>query len=154
MEIGFIYTHEDEFLLKKADHILIIDDDVPLTEFLSLLLEGKGYEVTIAKTGKSALRKLKNNFYAVILIDIKLPDIDGIDLISRIPKTEPDMRKIILTGNPSFDTVQSALKKGAHDYLIKPVKLDEIVKAIDNQVLIQQRELKERYKTFSISTSS
>lgn len=135
--------------MKKADHILVIDDDEVLTEFLSVMLRGKGYEVTVVKNGKSALRKLKNNFYAVILIDIKLPDIDGIELISQIQKTEPDMRKIILTGNPSFDNVQKALKAGAHDYLVKPAKLEEIVKTIEHQIRIQRAELKERYKTIS-----
>ncbi len=136
--------------MKKKDHILLVDDDEVLTEFLGVLLRGKGYEVTVAKSGKGALRKLKDNFYAVILIDIKLPDIDGIELISKMPKAEPDMRKVVLTGNPSFDNVQKALKAGAHDYLVKPAKLDEIVKTVENQIKIQQAELKARYKTISL----
>jgi len=136
--------------LKKTDHILLVDDDEVLTEFLGVLLRGKGYEVTVAKNGKGALRKLKDNFYAVILIDIKLPDIDGIELISKMPRAEPDMRKVVLTGNPSFDNVQKALKAGAHDYLVKPAKLDEIVKTIEDQIKIQQTELKKRYKTISL----
>jgi DNA-binding NtrC family response regulator len=136
--------------LKKTDHILLVDDDEVLTEFLGVLLRGKGYEVTVAKSGKGALRKLKDNFYAVILIDIKLPDIDGIELISKMPRAEPDMRKIVLTGNPSFDNVQKALKAGAHDYLVKPAKLDEIIKTIEDQIKIQQAELKARYKTISL----
>jgi len=136
--------------LKKTDHILLVDDDDVLTEFLGVLLRGKGYEVTVVKSGKGALRKLKDNFYAVILIDIKLPDIDGIELISKMPRSEPDMRKVVLTGNPSFDNVQKALKAGAHDYLVKPAKLDEIVKTIEDQIKIQQTELKARYKTISL----
>ena len=136
--------------MKKTDHILLVDDDEVLTEFLGVLLRGKGYEVTVAKNGKGALRKLKDNFYAVILIDIKLPDIDGIELISKMPRAEPDMRKVVLTGNPSFDNVQKALKAGAHDYLVKPAKLDEIVKTIEDQIKIQQTELKKRYKTISL----
>ncbi len=136
--------------MKKTDHILLVDDDEVLTEFLGVLLRGKGYEVTVAKSGKGALRKLKDNFYAVILIDIKLPDIDGIELISKMPRAEPDMRKVVLTGNPSFDNVQKALKAGAHDYLVKPAKLDEIIKTIEDQIKIQQAELKKRYKTISL----
>ena len=136
--------------MKKTDHILLVDDDDVLTEFLGVLLRGKGYEVTVVKSGKGALRKLKDNFYAVILIDIKLPDIDGIELISKMPRAEPDMRKVVLTGNPSFDNVQKALKAGAHDYLVKPAKLDEIVKTIEDQIKIQQTELKARYKTISL----
>lgn len=140
--------------MKNPDHILVIDDDEVMTKFLGLLLEGKGYAVTVVKNGKSALRKLKDNFYAVILIDIKLPDIDGIELISKMPKTEPGMRKVILTGNPSFDTVQKALKAGAHDYLVKPAKLDEIIKTIEEQIKVQQSELKERYKAISMPAGS
>jgi DNA-binding NtrC family response regulator len=140
--------------LKKAENILLIDDDEVLTKFLSLILNEKGYEVTVVKTGKAALKKLKDSFFAVILIDIKLPDIDGIELISRIPKTDPTMRKIVLTGNPSFANAQKALKAGAHDYLVKPATLDEITKTIEEQIKVQRSELKERYKIISLNVSS
>ena len=136
-------------LKKTADKILIIDDDKTLMDILSQVLHEKGFYVTVARDGNKALKKIKDNFYAVMLIDIKLPDIDGIELISKMHKTDPDMRKIILTGNPSLDNIQKALKGGAHDYLIKPAKLDDILNTIETQLTILQKELKDRYKTIN-----
>ena len=97
--------------MAAIDRILLIDDDKNFTKIFSSILEGEGYETIIAHTGAEALEILEDNFFAILIIDIRLPDIDGIELISKINKTDPDMRKIILTGNPSLDNVQQALKK-------------------------------------------
>ena len=134
-------------ILTAQERILLIDDDKNFTKVFSQILKGEGYETVIAGTGAEALNILKEEFFSLLIIDIRLPDIDGIELISKINKTDPDMRKIILTGNPSLDNVQQALKKGAHDYLIKPVKLEEIKKTIKNQIDLLDSELKQKYKT-------
>jgi DNA-binding NtrC family response regulator len=135
--------------LTAIDRILLIDDDKNFTKIFSGILNGEGYETVIAHTGAEALEILEENFFAILIIDIRLPDIDGIELISKINKTDPDMRKIILTGNPSLDNVQQALKKGAHDYLIKPVKLEEIKATIKEQIEELDSELREKYKSIS-----
>ncbi len=103
----------------------------------------------VAGSSKEALDKLEDEFYALIIIDIGLPDMDGLELITKINKTDPDMRKIILTGNPSMDNVKTALKRGAHDYLTKPVQLAELKETIANQLGIFETELKEKYKTLA-----
>ncbi|MBD3172367.1 response regulator [Candidatus Bathyarchaeota archaeon] len=135
--------------LKTVDRILIIDDDRNFTKLFSEILEGEGYETVIANNGAEALEILQDDFFAILIIDIRLPDIDGIELISKIDKTDPDMRKIILTGNPSLENVQNALKKGAHDYLVKPVKLEEIKETINTQLDKLDSELKDRYKSIA-----
>ncbi|MCB2171848.1 response regulator [archaeon] len=135
--------------MTAIDRILLIDDDKNFTKIFSGILEGEGYEIVIAHTGTEALEILEDNFFAILIIDIRLPDIDGIELISKINKTDPDMRKIILTGNPSLDTVQQALKKGAHDYLIKPVSLDSIKETIQEQINELDSELREKYKSIA-----
>jgi DNA-binding NtrC family response regulator len=135
--------------LTAIDRILLIDDDKNFTKIFSGILEGEGYEIVVAQTGSEALEILEDNFFAILIIDIRLPDIDGIELISKINKTDPDMRKIILTGNPSLDNVQQALKKGAHDYLIKPVSLDKIKETIKEQIAELDSELREKYKSIA-----
>jgi DNA-binding NtrC family response regulator len=135
--------------LAAIDRILIIDDDKTFTKIFSEILTSFGYETIIANTGTEALEILEDNFFAILIIDIRLPDMDGIELISKINKTDPDMRKIILTGNPSLDNVQQALKKGANDYLIKPIKLEQIKTIIRDQINELDAELYERYKSIA-----
>lgn len=134
-------------ILAAKDRILVIDDDSRFTDIFSQVLEEEGYEIVIAHSGSEALDILEDNFFVILIIDIRLPDIDGIQLLSKINKTDPAMRKIILTGNPSLDNAQQALKKGANDYLIKPVKLDEIKNVLKKQLVEFDEELKDRYKT-------
>ena len=133
--------------MTTIDRILLIDDDKNFTKIFSGILKGEGYDIVVAYTGAEALEILEDNFFAILIIDIRLPDMDGIELITKINKTDPDMRKIILTGNPSLDNVKQALKKGAHDYLIKPVKLEEIKETIKNQIDELDSELREKYKS-------
>ncbi len=135
--------------MTTVDRILLIDDDKNFTKIFSEVLNGEGYDTIVAHTGSEALEILEDNFFAILIIDIRLPDMDGIELISKINKTDPDMRKIILTGNPSMDNVQRALKMGAHEYLIKPVKLEEIKARIKDQIDKLDSELSKRYKSIA-----
>lgn len=135
--------------MAQEHRILIIDDDKLFTETFSEILNGEGYLADIAGSSKEALDMLEDEFYALIIIDIGLPDIDGLELITKINKTDPDMRKVILTGNPSMDNVKTALKRGAHDYLTKPIQLSEIKETIESQLNIFESELKEKYKTLA-----
>jgi len=137
--------------LSAKDRILIIDDDKYFTKTFSDILQEEGYDTTVAHSGAEALEILEDNFFALLIVDIKLPDIDGIELISRIKETDPDMRKVILTGNPSMDNIKQALKRGANDYLVKPVKFEEILEAIKNQIDELESELREKYKSLASS---
>ncbi len=128
---------------------MIIDDDKNFTETFSILLENEGYSTDVAGSSTEALTKLEDEFYALIIIDIGLPDMDGLELITKINKTDPDMRKIILTGSLSVDHVKIALKRGAHDYLTKPVQLAELKETIKTQLSVLESELKEKYKTLA-----
>ena len=111
------------------------------------ILRQEGYITDIAASSAEALQLLNDDFYAIIIVDIGLPDMDGLELITKIEKTEPEMRKIILTGNPSMENVKIALKRGAHDYLTKPVQLQELKDTIKAQILILEEELRAKYKT-------
>ena len=79
------------------------------------------------ETGQKALEKTKENYYSLVLVDRKLPDADGVELLNKIEDTDPKIRKIIFTGFPSIDNVQTALSLGAHAYITKPVDPKEII---------------------------
>lgn len=136
-------------ILDNEHRILLIDDDKTFTSTFAEILTGEGYATDVASSSSEALSLLEDEFYGLIIIDIGLPDMDGLELITKINKTDPDMRKIILTGNPSMDNVKLALKRGAHDYLTKPVTLQELKETIQTQLAILESELKEKYKTLA-----
>lgn len=114
--------------------ILIIDDDENILKVLSKLLEKLGCTVTTTETGQKALDKIKNEKYCVALIDVRLQDVNGLDLLSQIHKIAPAMVKIVLTGYPSDEDRAIALERGADDYLIKPVKPEELIAVVQNKV--------------------
>jgi DNA-binding NtrC family response regulator len=105
----------------EKKHILIIDDDESVLETTARILELEGYLVDTAKTGKEAVEKSNVNFYNLALIDIRLPDMEGTQLLTAMRETVPKMVKIIVTGYPSMDNAVEAVNKGADAYVIKPI---------------------------------
>ncbi|MEM1536387.1 MAG: response regulator, partial [Candidatus Bathyarchaeia archaeon] len=87
--------------------ILIVDDDENIRKVLTMILEDEGYTVDQAETAKQAIEKTRRNFYNIALIDIRLPDMEGIELLTKMKDTVPRMRKIIITGYP---TLQNAIE--------------------------------------------
>jgi len=136
--------------LEKKDVILIVDDDLDFLESISEVLKENGYRIDTARTGAEALEKTKEEFYALILIDIKLPDMEGIDFLRQIRETDPEMRKIIVTGYPSIENAKDALNFGAHAYLIKPLEIEDLLGTIGEQLEKLNEEFKEMYTTFRI----
>lgn len=135
--------------------ILIIDDDLEFLDLVSTLLRDEGYEVDTAKSGKEGLEKWTENLYSLILIDIKLPDFDGIELLTRIriSDTDPKIRKVIITGYPSLENARQALNLGADAYLVKPVKAVELVETVRKQLLERNKEFAEKYSLLKDSGS-
>ena len=114
--------------------ILVVDDDEDFLKVLRILLKREGYIIDTASTGKEALDKTADNIYSLILVDHKLPDIDGIQLIPKIIDPDSKMRKVIFTGYPTLDNVQELLDQGIDDYLTKPIDPEDIIKAIKDQI--------------------
>ena len=125
--------------------LLIIDDDPGICETLSDIFEDRGYSVTIANTGSEAIDKAKQAAFDAALIDMKLPDMDGGELLKEFKKAYPEKVCIIITGHASLQNAVKALEEGASGYFIKPLVIEEVVhqveEALDKQRL--QRELKE-----------
>jgi DNA-binding NtrC family response regulator len=126
----------------KPARILVVDDDESIRKVLATILEDDGYAVDTAKNGKEAIKKSRVKFCNIALIDIRLPDIEGIELLAKIRDTKPKMRKIIITGYPSLQNAVEALNKGADAYIMKPFDMDNVLKTIKEQLKKQEEEKK------------
>ncbi len=121
--------------------ILIVDDDEAILDSVKGYLSLKGYSVDTAKTAKDAIRKSEDHYYNLAILDIRLPDANGTDLLTKMRKTRPEMVKIMLTGYPDQANTMDSLNRGANGYLLKPVELDKLLKVIEKK-LKQQEEAK------------
>jgi len=117
--------------------ILIIDDDVGMCETLSDIFEEKGYITDVAHTGREGLEKVRERFYNVALIDIKLPDMEGTEVLGRLKTINPYILPIIITAFASLQSSIDALNKGAYAYLIKPLDIDKVLSTIEKAISTQ-----------------
>jgi len=121
-------------ILKRSQCILLIDDDNTLLKIMAKIFQKQGCTVNTAQSGLEALSKLEAKSYAAALIDVKLPDINGLDLLNKLRTIAPNMIKIILTGYPSDEDRVRALDQGADYYLAKPVKPEILVEIIGTKL--------------------
>jgi DNA-binding NtrC family response regulator len=128
--------------MDKITRILVVDDDDNIRKVLLAILEDKGYAVEPAGTAKEAIEKSKRKFYNLALIDIRLPDMEGIELLTKIRDTTPRMRKVIITGYPTLQNAVDAVNKGADAYIVKPFDVENVLITIDHQLKKQQEEKK------------
>jgi DNA-binding NtrC family response regulator len=126
----------------EKGRIIVIDDDEGICKVVAAALKDEGYVVDTASNGKQAIEKSQTNFYNLALVDIRLPDMDGTELLTAMKETTPEMRKVILTGYPGLENAIDAVNKGAHAYLVKPVNMDELLRTVEEH-LRKQREMKE-----------
>jgi len=124
----------------EAARILVIDDDGNIRKVLKTILEDEGYIVDMAETAKESIEKSENSFYNLALIDVRLPDMEGIELLSKLRDTKPKMRKIIVTGYPTLQNAIAAVNKGADAYIVKPFEVDKILEIIREQLKKQEEE--------------
>ena len=127
--------------MNEQIRILVADDDEGIRETIATILEDEGYLVDQAETGKEAIEKSNIRFYNVALIDIRLPDMEGTELLSAMKDTMPKMIKIIITGYPAMQNAIDAVNKGADAYILKPVKVDNLLITIKEH-LKKQRDAK------------
>lgn len=120
--------------------IIIIDDDESIRQVLKTILEEEGYTVDTADTGKEAVLKTNEKVYNLALIDMRLPDIEGIDLILKIKDTTPRMRKIIVTGYPTIQNAMEAVNRQADAFILKPFDVERVLQTIREQLMKQDEE--------------
>ena len=120
---------------QEKKRILIVDDDKLILKNFKQILELEGYVVDTAETGREAIEKSNANFYNLALVDIRLPDMQGTELLTSMHDTTPKMRKIIVTGYPSLENAVAAVNKDADGYIIKPIlDITVLLKAIKEQL--------------------
>jgi DNA-binding NtrC family response regulator len=138
MLLRFKARREVKRLNQKAN-LLVVDDDAAIRKTLSMILEKEGYSVETVANGKQAIEASKKQFFNVALIDVRLPDVDGTELLERLKETEPKMVKIIVTGYASLQNAIDAVNKGADGYVLKPFDADALLAMIEKH-LKKQRE--------------
>ena len=110
----------------ELDRILVVDDEEDIREVLSQGLSKFGYRVAIAESAEAALGIFKPGFFDVVITDLKMPKMDGLDLIRIIRKKDPGVAFFVITGYPSLESAVETLSQGVYDYIIKPFHLGEI----------------------------
>jgi len=135
--------------------LLVIDDDPNHLDVMVAVLEGKDYDVTTASDGQSGLKALENDFYDLVLTDLMMPDVNGMDILNRIVKQSNDCKCIILTGHATIKSSVEAIKKGAFDYITKPITASELLVVVEKALQFKhlekenerlRRELRQRYR--------
>ena len=126
--------------MKHCQKILVLDDEEALRAIIAQRLKRKGYEILEAGTAEEGLSLLKDTLIDAVLLDIQLPDGDGLILLPQIKQLQPDLQVVMLTGNGSIESAIEAMKLGAYDYLTKPCNLSELEitlqKALEKQKLL------------------
>jgi DNA-binding NtrC family response regulator len=134
--------------------ILIADDERHIADGLQMLLSEDGFEVEVATDGLAAWELIEGGSFAVVLADLRMPEVDGLELFSRMREAGIGSEMIIITGKGSVDTAKEAMRQGAYDYLEKPLKIDRlrelIPKAVDKyEVKEANRQLNERVRNLT-----
>ncbi len=117
--------------MSSKPRILIVDDEERFRNTMSKLLTVEGYEVSIAGTGPEALEMLRQNLHDLVILDVRMPEMNGVQVLSEIKKIDVSLEVIIMTGYASVDTAKEIMKLGAYDYLLKPYAIAELLEKID-----------------------
>jgi len=118
--------------------ILIVDDDISILKSMKELLRLEGYAVDTAESGQEAMMKSEANLYNLALLDIKLGDMEGTELLEKLHKSKPRMMKIMITGYPSLDNAVAALNNGADAYVMKPANAKEFLSTVERKLREQE----------------
>ena len=114
-------------------HILVVDDEAPIRELLSTFFQSRGYEVSSAGTAYDAMIKAAETSLALVLLDLVLPDADGLEVLDSLKRTHPDLPIIIMTGMGADDALlKEARDKGAAGYVSKTLPLDKLLAEVEN----------------------
>jgi len=142
-------------MTRRTGDILIVDDERSMREFLGIYLRREGYRIETAQGGSEAMAALKTRAFDVIITDLRMPDGDGLQILSESKRLHPDTEVIVVTAFSTTETAIAAMKAGAHDYLTKPFKIDEVSLVVERAMekrrlarenLALRDEIKGRYK--------
>ena len=129
---------KDKKQMDKKESILVVDDDQSTCKLLSLIFKKRGYQIETASTGEDAIEKARTRFFNLALLDIKLPDMEGVELLAPLKGMHPEMEIIMVTAHASLETAIYALNRGAALYITKPLNMEEVLSTVKG-VLEKQR---------------
>jgi DNA-binding response OmpR family regulator len=124
--------------------ILVVDDESSIRYFVEEILTNEGYRVACVESGEAALACIETQTFDLALIDLRLPGVSGIDVLTSLRRHSPDTTIIVLTAHASLDTAVEALRQGAHDYLFKPCEPDQLRASVRSGLVKRQRELRQQ----------
>jgi DNA-binding NtrC family response regulator len=122
---------EANIMSDSKPRVLIVDDEERFRITLSKLLKVKGLEVKALGSGREALEELREVSYDVILLDVKMPEMDGVQALAEIKKQNPQLEVIMLTGHASVDVAVEIMRLGGYEYLLKPCPIEDLMDKID-----------------------
>jgi len=128
--------------LNKIVRILVVDDDETIRNSMKAILEDEGYLVDLACIGEEAIQLTMKKTYNIALLDIRLPDMEGVELLKLMLDSVPRTRKVMVTGYPSMQNAIAALNKSADAYLLKPIDIEKLLALVKEQLEAQENERK------------
>jgi DNA-binding response OmpR family regulator len=138
---GFPLICGDLEMSENKKVILVVDDDKSILRTFTRILQKSGYEIDVAETGKEAIDKADSRLYDLALVDIRLPDMDGTELLAKLKVQLQNTIKIMITGFPSLETGVKALDEGADAYLVKPVKPQELLVLLEEKLKHREEQV-------------
>lgn len=131
--------------MSKNGRVMVVDDEENIREVLSNYLDSLGYEVVTASDGEDALRKFEVGGYDLIISDLLMPTIDGLELLKAVREKDRDVIFLMITGYPSIETAVDAIKQGAYDYITKPFHMEDVKIRIERS--FEKKNLRDRLST-------
>ncbi|MHC4177934.1 MAG: response regulator [Planctomycetota bacterium] len=132
------------------EEVLLVDDEQEFTQVLSQRMESRGVGVDTAANGREALEKVRGKSYDAIILDLSMPDMDGIETLKRLVQDNPDLQVILLTGYATLQKGVEAMKLGAMDFLEKPAEIQKLMEKIQlakaNKMLLVEKRMEEKIK--------
>jgi DNA-binding NtrC family response regulator len=133
-----------------SEKVLLVDDEEEFTETLAERMRTRGMDVSTTNSGANALQMVDDENFDVVVLDLKMPGIDGLEALKRIKRRRPDIQVVLLTGHATVEKGVEAMKQGALEFLEKPVDLasltDAIHKAKATKMVLVEKETEERIK--------
>ena len=117
---------------KIKGRILVVDDEKSMREILEIFLKNEGYHVSVAMNGESAVEALKSDIFDLIISDMKMPKMGGLELLKNVKESSPDTIFVVMTAFGTTESAVEAMKLGAYDYIQKPFQMDEIRLIVKN----------------------
>ena len=130
--------------MNPGGHILIIDDEASLRQTMARILQRAGYEVTTATNGKEGFDLVSEHPFDLVYLDIRMPDVSGLELLKTIHARFPELAVILFTAQPDLNSAVQALRHGATDYLLKPLKPQAVIERTEAILATNQKERRKR----------